>query len=108
MHLRIILLPNAAEHLVAGGFRFPAIMRESGARLVEVGTTNKTRLADYAEALTDRTAAMLRVHSSNVKIVEFTEDVGMAALAALAHERGLPLVDRLHLCSSTGRACRCS
>jgi L-seryl-tRNA(Ser) seleniumtransferase len=84
MHLRIILLPNAAEHLVAGGFRIPAIMRKSGARLVKVGTTNKTRLADDAEALTDRTAAILRAHSSNVTIVGCTEDGGAAALTGHA------------------------
>ena len=88
MHLRIILLLNAAEHLVAGGVHIPAIMRESGARLVEAGTTNTTRLADYAEALTDRTAAILRVHSSNVKMAGFTEDVGAAALTGHACRHG--------------------
>jgi L-seryl-tRNA(Ser) seleniumtransferase len=88
MHLRIILLPNAAEHLVAGGFRIPAIMRKSGARLVEVGTTNTTRLADDAEALTDWTATILRVRSGNVRIAGFTEDVGAAALTGHACGHG--------------------
>ena len=88
MHLRIILLPNAAEHRAAGGFRIPAIMRESGAHLVEVGTTKKTRLADDAEALTDRTPAIPRVHSSNVKIVGCTADGGAAALTGHACRHG--------------------
>jgi L-seryl-tRNA(Ser) seleniumtransferase len=88
MHLCIVLSPNAAEHLVASGFRIPAIMRESGARLVEVGTTNRTRLADYAEALTDRTAAIVRVHSSNATIVGCTEDGGAAALTGHARRHG--------------------
>ncbi len=77
---------------IGGGFRIPVIMRESGARLVEVGTTNRTRLDDYAEALSPRTGALLHVHSSNFRIVGFTEEVGLAPLASLAHEHGLPLI----------------
>jgi len=77
---------------IGGGFRIPVIMREGGTRLVEVGTTNRTRLGDYAEALSPRTGALLHVHSSNFRIVGFTEEVGLAPLAALAHEHGLPLI----------------
>src|SRR5207302_4981857 len=73
--------------------RIPAIMRESGAKLIEVGTTNRTRVADYAAALTERTAAVLRVHASNFRIVGFTESVDVASLAALAHDHGVPLID---------------
>ncbi len=78
---------------IGGGFRIPAIMRESGARLVEVGTTNKTRVSDYAEAVNERTAAILRVHASNFKVIGFTEEVGIDALAAAAHAHGVALLD---------------
>ena len=77
---------------IGGGFRIPEIMRETGARLVEVGTTNRTRLADYAAAITPRIAGLLYVHSSNFRIVGFTESVDMAALAALAREHDVPLI----------------
>jgi L-seryl-tRNA(Ser) seleniumtransferase len=78
---------------IGGSFRLPEIFRVSGARLREVGTTNKTRLADYAEAIGPDTAALLRVHPSNYRIVGFTEDVPIADLARLAHERGLVAID---------------
>ncbi|HXF50400.1 MAG TPA: L-seryl-tRNA(Sec) selenium transferase [Dehalococcoidia bacterium] len=80
---------------IGGGFRIPDVMRQSGAILVEVGTTNRTRLADYANAITERTAALLRVHASNFRIVGFTETVPIEALASLARERGLLLIDDL-------------
>jgi L-seryl-tRNA(Ser) seleniumtransferase len=68
-------------------------LRQSGARLVEVGTTNRTRLEDYESATTDRTAAILHVHSSNFRIVGFTESPDLADLAKLAHRRDLVLID---------------
>ncbi|MGE3856307.1 MAG: L-seryl-tRNA(Sec) selenium transferase [Dehalococcoidia bacterium] len=80
---------------IGGGFRIPDVMRQSGAHLVEVGTTNRTYVRDYAEAITDRTAAILRVHSSNFRVVGFTEETPLDALAALARERGLLLIDDL-------------
>lgn len=80
---------------IGGGFRIPAIMRESGAELVEVGTTNRTRLADFESALTDNTAMILRVHSSNFKQVGFVEQPPLAELTALARGRGLLAVDDL-------------
>ena len=80
---------------IGGGFRIPAIMRESGARLVEVGTTNRTRISDYTDALTDATAMILRVHSSNFKQVGFVEQPALSELTALAGERGLLAVDDL-------------
>lgn len=80
---------------IGGGFRIPDVMRQSGAVLVEVGTTNRTRLADYASAITERTAALLRVHASNFRVVGFTESVPIDALASLARERGLLLIDDL-------------
>jgi len=80
---------------IGGSFRMPDVMRMSGARMVEVGTTNRTRLSDYEEAIGERTAAILRVHTSNYRIVGFTETVGLPDLAALARTRGLPLIDDL-------------
>lgn len=78
---------------IGGGFRIPVILRQSGAKLVEVGTTNRTRLSDYEEAITTRTAAILHVHTSNFRLVGFTAGVPLSELAALARERGLYLVD---------------
>lgn len=78
---------------IGGSFRLPEIFEVSGARLREVGTTNRTRLADYEKAIGPETAALLRVHASNYKIVGFTEDVGIRALATLAHARGLWAID---------------
>ncbi len=80
---------------IGGGFRIPDIMRESGARLVEVGATNRTRIADFTAALSDRTAMLLRAHASNFKQVGFVEQPLLSELAALAHERGLLAVDDL-------------
>ncbi|HWG75083.1 MAG TPA: L-seryl-tRNA(Sec) selenium transferase [Acidimicrobiales bacterium] len=68
---------------IGGGFRIPDVMAASGAHLVEVGTTNRTRLSDYASALGDGTAVILKVHPSNYRITGFTESVGIAALAGL-------------------------
>jgi L-seryl-tRNA(Ser) seleniumtransferase len=80
---------------IGGSFRVPEILAQSGARLVEVGTTNRTRLADYAGAIGERTSAILRVHRSNFQIVGFTEQPARAELAALARERGLAMIDDL-------------
>jgi L-seryl-tRNA(Ser) seleniumtransferase len=68
---------------IGGGFRIPEVMVQSGARLVEVGTTNRTRLADYGNAVAEDTALLLKVHQSNYRMVGFTEDVGVAALSTL-------------------------
>lgn len=80
---------------IGGGFRVPDIMRQSGAALVEVGTTNRTRAADYEQAITPDTALLMRVHSSNFKQIGFVEETPLDALAALAHQHGLLLVDDL-------------
>ena len=74
---------------IGGAFRVPEIMAQSGARLVEVGTTNRTRLEDYANAITPQTRALLKVHRSNFTMSGFVEETGVAELAALARERGL-------------------
>ena len=80
---------------IGGGFRIPEVMRQSGAKLVEVGTTNSTRLADYEEAITAKTAALLRVHSSNFRIVGFTQEVALEELVELGVKRDLPVLDDL-------------
>ncbi|HEY0493749.1 MAG TPA: L-seryl-tRNA(Sec) selenium transferase [Candidatus Dormibacteraeota bacterium] len=80
---------------IGGAFRMPEIMRLSGSRMVEVGTTNRTRLSDYEAAITQKTAAILKVHTSNFQVVGFTEQAGLKELAALAHARGLLLLEDL-------------
>ncbi len=80
---------------IGDGFRIPDVLARSGARLVEVGTTNRTRVADYEQAIGPETALILRVHQSNFRVVGFTEQPALADLSRLAGERGLPLVDDL-------------
>lgn len=80
---------------IGGGFRIPDVLAQSGARLVEVGTTNRTYLRDYDDAITHETAAFLRVHSSNFRIIGFTHRAELHELAGLAHRRGLFLLDDL-------------
>jgi L-seryl-tRNA(Ser) seleniumtransferase len=77
---------------IGGSFRMPDVMQASGARLIEVGTTNRTRLEDYAGAITERTAILMKVHRSNFTIGGFCEEVSVRELASLAHARGLPMV----------------
>ena len=80
---------------IGGGFRIPDVMAQSGARLVEVGTTNKTYLHDYANAITEETAMLMRVHSSNFRVTGFTHETSVEELVGLGHERGLPMLDDL-------------
>ena len=80
---------------IGGGFRIPDVLVRSGAKLVEVGTTNRTYLRDYAAAITDRTAAILRVHASNFRVIGFTASATSAELALLARERGIAFVHDL-------------
>ena len=80
---------------IGGGFRIPEVITQSGARLVEVGTTNKTRVSDYGRAITPDTKMLLKVHASNYRIVGFTAEVTMAELAELGREHGLPVMNDL-------------
>ncbi len=80
---------------IGGGFRIPDVLRQSGARLVEVGTTNRTYVEDYGAAVTPETALLLRVHASNFRVVGFTHSPTLAELVALAHGSGLLMVDDL-------------
>ena len=80
---------------IGGGFRIPDVMRQSRAKLAEVGTTNRTRAADYAAAIGPKTAAIMRVHSSNFKIVGFAESATLDEMAAIARDRGVVLIDDL-------------
>ncbi|MBN1862084.1 MAG: L-seryl-tRNA(Sec) selenium transferase [Dehalococcoidales bacterium] len=78
---------------IGGGFRIPDVMRQSGAKLVEVGTTNCTYLKDYQEAIGPRTAALMRVHASNFKLTGFTHTVSLEELVALGKRCDLPVFD---------------
>jgi len=80
---------------IGGGFRMPDVMRLSGARMVEVGTTNRTRAEDYAAAITPRTAAIMKVHASNFQVIGFTESVELKELAAITRQHHLLLLHDL-------------
>jgi L-seryl-tRNA(Ser) seleniumtransferase len=80
---------------IGDGFRIPDVLARSGARLVEVGTTNRTRAADYERAIGPETAVLLRVHQSNFRVVGFEERPRLEEVAAVARRHGLPLVDDL-------------
>ena len=80
---------------IGGGFRIPEVMRQSGAKLIEVGTTNCTYIRDYEQAITPQTAALLRVHSSNFRVVGFTQMVTIQEMVALAEQHNLAVFDDL-------------
>jgi len=80
---------------IGGGFRIPDVMKQSGAKLVEVGATNKVRISDYQSALEEATALVMRAHRSNFKIVGFTEEPALKEIVEASHQAGVPVVDDL-------------
>jgi L-seryl-tRNA(Ser) seleniumtransferase len=80
---------------IGGGFRVPDVMKQSGAKLVEVGTTNKVRLSDYKEALEEASGLVMHVHRSNFKLVGFTEEPELNGIVDVAHKAGIAVVDDL-------------
>jgi L-seryl-tRNA(Ser) seleniumtransferase len=77
---------------IGGSFRIPEVMRQSGARLVEVGCTNRTHIRDYLASITDNTALLLKVHTSNFAIIGFTAEASLAEMSALGNETGIPVM----------------
>jgi L-seryl-tRNA(Ser) seleniumtransferase len=90
-----VIVSRGQQVEIGGSFRMPDVMRLSGARMVEVGTTNRTRQDDYEQAITSRTAALLRVHTSNFRVEGFTETASLEEMAAVAHGHELLLIDDL-------------
>ncbi|MXX18565.1 MAG: L-seryl-tRNA(Sec) selenium transferase, partial [Dehalococcoidia bacterium] len=92
---REVIVSRGEAVEIGGRFRIPDVLRESGAELVEVGTTNRTYVEDYANAISEDTAAILRVHRSNFQVTGFTSRPELGELAALAREHGVLLLDDL-------------
>jgi L-seryl-tRNA(Ser) seleniumtransferase len=92
---REVLVSRGELIEIGDGFRIPDVLERSGARLREVGTTNRTRAADYTQAIGPETAVILRVHQSNFRVVGFTEQPALEELALVARSHKLPLVDDL-------------
>jgi len=92
---RRVIIARSQLVEIGGGFRVPDVMKQSGAKLVEVGTTNKVRLADYEEALQEPTALVLRAHRSNFKIIGFTEEPELKEIVSRAHAHDVPCMDDL-------------
>jgi L-seryl-tRNA(Ser) seleniumtransferase len=92
---REVIVSRGQAVEIGGGFRIPDVMRQSGASLVEVGTTNRTYMRDYEAAITPATAALLRVHASNFKVVGFTHQASLGEMVRVAREHAIPLIDDL-------------
>jgi L-seryl-tRNA(Ser) seleniumtransferase len=92
---REVVVSRGQQVEIGGAFRMPDVMRLSGARMVEVGTTNRTRAEDYESAAGEKTAALLRVHTSNFRVTGFTESASLAELAEVARRRSVLLLDDL-------------
>jgi L-seryl-tRNA(Ser) seleniumtransferase len=92
---REVIVSRGQAVEIGGGFRIPDVLRQSGARLVEVGTTNRTYARDYAEAIGEQTALLLRVHTSNFRLTGFVHETPLADLAELGRARGVALLDDL-------------
>ena len=90
-----VIIPRSQLVEIGGGFRIPDVMKQSGAKLVEIGTTNKVKPADFEEALQEPAALVMRAHRSNFKIVGFTEEPELEKIVDIAHKSGVPVVDDL-------------
>jgi len=94
-HRRAVVIARSQLVEIGGGFRVPDVMKQSGARLLEVGTTNRVHSSDYESALEEHPAMFLRAHRSNFRILGFTSEPSLEEIARVAHRAGLPLVDDL-------------
>ena len=94
-HGREVVISRGQLVEIGGSFRIPDVLEQSGARLIEVGTTNRTRLSDYERAVGPETVALMRVHCSNFRTVGFTEEASIEELCALGRQRGLLVIDDL-------------
>ncbi|MGM0421352.1 MAG: L-seryl-tRNA(Sec) selenium transferase [Bacillota bacterium] len=92
---REIIISRGELVEIGGSFRVPSVMKQGGADLVEVGTTNKVYIEDYAREIRKETGLLLKVHPSNYRIVGFTEEVALQELVQLGHEKGVPVLDDL-------------
>jgi L-seryl-tRNA(Ser) seleniumtransferase len=87
-----VIVSRAEAVEIGGGFRIPDVLKQSGATLIDVGTTNRTYLRDYEDAITENTAALLKVHTSNFRVEGFTAEVEPSELVALSKEKGIPVL----------------
>ena len=87
-----VIVSRAEAVELGGGFRIPEVLKQSGAKLIDVGTTNRTYLRDYEDAITENTAALLKVHTSNFRVEGFTSEVEPSELVALSKEKGIPVL----------------
>lgn len=92
---RAVVIARSQLVEIGGGFRVPDVMKQSGARLLEVGTTNRVHLSDYEQALEEKPALFLRAHRSNFRLLGFTSEPGLDEIGDVAHRAGLPLLDDL-------------
>jgi L-seryl-tRNA(Ser) seleniumtransferase len=92
---RKVIIARSQLIEIGGGFRIPDVMKQSGAKLVEVGTTNRVHLRDYEEALQNQAALVMRAHHSNFRLLGFTHEAGLEEICAVAHQFGVPVLDDL-------------
>jgi L-seryl-tRNA(Ser) seleniumtransferase len=92
---REVIISRSQAVEIGGGFRIPDVLRQSGATLVEVGTTNRTYARDYADAIGPQTALLMRIHTSNFKLVGFTHETPLCDMAEVAHAHGVAVLDDL-------------
>ena len=91
-HGKEIIVSRGELVEIGGSFRVPDIMNQSGATLVEVGTTNKTKASDYKQAITIETSALMKVHTSNYRILGFTQETSLEELVAIGKEKNIPVI----------------